>query len=65
MTIAELNSVTFIDVSKDKLDLAKSLGADLTTVHTARLEDINVVFDQMRAGTIQGRIVMEIGAASH
>lgn len=31
-----------------------------TTVHSAKLEDINDVLDQMRKGEIQGRIVLEI-----
>jgi len=30
------------------------------TVHTARLEDINDVFDQMKQGRIDGRVVLEI-----
>ena len=30
------------------------------TVHTASLEGINGVFDEMKAGDIQGRIVMKI-----
>lgn len=33
-----------------------------TTVHTARLEDINTVFDDMKKGDISGRIVLEIAA---
>jgi propanol-preferring alcohol dehydrogenase len=33
------------------------------TVHTARLEDINETFDQMRAGKIDGRVVMTIADA--
>jgi len=28
------------------------------TVHTARLDDINSIFDQMKAGRIEGRVVM-------
>ncbi|MBK0379606.1 alcohol dehydrogenase AdhP [Mucilaginibacter segetis] len=31
------------------------------TIHKARLEDINDVFDKMKAGKIDGRIVLEIG----
>ena len=31
------------------------------TVHPAKLEDINQVFDQMKKGEIDGRIVLEIG----
>ncbi|RFZ85316.1 alcohol dehydrogenase AdhP [Mucilaginibacter terrenus] len=30
-------------------------------IHTAKLEDINHVFDMMRSGDINGRIVLEIG----
>lgn len=30
------------------------------TVHTARLEDINTVLEQMKSGTIAGRIVLQI-----
>ncbi|MBO9638531.1 MAG: zinc-binding dehydrogenase, partial [Siphonobacter aquaeclarae] len=30
------------------------------TVHMARLEDINTVFDQMKKGEIEGRIVLQI-----
>ena len=30
------------------------------TVHAARLEDINEVFDQMKKGQIDGRVVLEI-----
>lgn len=33
------------------------------TVHPAKLEDINSVFDQMKKGQIDGRIVMEIAQA--
>lgn len=31
------------------------------TVHTAKLEDINTVFDTMKKGEIEGRMVLEIG----
>jgi len=31
------------------------------TVHPAKLEDINEVFDQMKKGQIDGRVVLEIG----
>nr|WP_295922808.1 alcohol dehydrogenase AdhP [uncultured Dyadobacter sp.] len=30
------------------------------TVHTARLDDINVIFDDMKAGRIEGRVVMKL-----
>ncbi|WP_159467733.1 alcohol dehydrogenase AdhP [Dyadobacter sp. 3J3] len=33
------------------------------TVHTAKLEDINSVFDKMKAGKIDGRVVMTIADA--
>lgn len=33
------------------------------TVHTAKLEDINTVFDNMKKGEIEGRIVLEIATA--
>jgi propanol-preferring alcohol dehydrogenase len=33
------------------------------TVHTAKLEDINTTFDKMRAGKIDGRVVMTIADA--
>ena len=29
-------------------------------VHVARLEDINTIFDRMKKGTIEGRIVLQI-----
>ena len=31
-----------------------------TTVHAAKLEDINTVFDDRKKGDISGRIVLEI-----
>ena len=48
-----------------RLDLQESLefardGKVKATVSTARLEDINSIFDQMEKGEIEGRIVMEI-----
>ena len=33
------------------------------TVHTAKLEDVNITFDKMRAGKIDGRVVMTIAEA--
>ena len=33
------------------------------TVHTAKLEDINTIFDEMKKGEIEGRMVMEIAEA--
>lgn len=48
-----------------RLDLQESLefardGKVKATVSSARLEDINSIFDQMEKGEIEGRIVMEI-----
>lgn len=48
-----------------RLDLQESLefardGKVKATVSTAKLEDINSIFDQMEKGEIEGRIVMEI-----
>ena len=50
-----------------RLDLQESLefardGKVKATVSTARLEDINSIFDQMEKGEIEGRIVMEIAS---
>jgi propanol-preferring alcohol dehydrogenase len=36
-------------------------GAVKATVQTERLEDINGVFDRMRAGQIEGRVVLDFG----
>lgn len=49
-------------------DLAESLsfaaeGKVAATYKTAALEDINSIFDQMKAGKIDGRIVMEIASS--
>jgi len=48
-----------------RLDLQEALafagaGKVAATVATARLEEINAVFDRMRAGTIDGRIVLDL-----
>jgi alcohol dehydrogenase, propanol-preferring len=48
-----------------RADLAESLafaaeGKVRSTFTTDRLENVNTIFDRMRAGTIDGRIVMEI-----
>ncbi|NJL15239.1 MAG: alcohol dehydrogenase AdhP [Microscillaceae bacterium] len=48
---------------QEALDFAIA-GKVKSTVSSARLEDINQVFEQMRQGTIDGRIVMQIGATS-
>ena len=50
-----------------RLDLQESLafaamGKVATTVATERLENINDVFARMRAGTIEGRIVLDLAA---
>jgi alcohol dehydrogenase, propanol-preferring len=49
-----------------RLDLQEALvfaseGAVKATVQTERLEDINGVFDRMRAGHIDGRVVLDFG----
>jgi propanol-preferring alcohol dehydrogenase len=49
-----------------RLDLQEALafageGAVTATVKTERLEDINGVFDRMRAGQIEGRVVLDFG----
>lgn len=51
-----------------RLDLQEALdfaadGAVKSHASTDSLDNINGIFDQMRAGAIEGRIVMEIGAA--
>ena len=50
-----------------RLDLQESLdfaakGKVKATVETARLEDINTVFDRMHKGQIEGRVVMDLAA---
>src|SRR5258708_24138823 len=49
-----------------RLDLQEALafageGAVKATVQTERLEDINGVSDRMRAGQIEGRLVLDFG----
>ncbi len=49
-----------------RLDLAEAVdfatrGLVRSTVETARLDDINAVFDRMRAGRINGRVVLTFG----
>lgn len=44
-------------------DMQEAIGFALegkvkTTIHTARLDDINEIFDQMKEGKIEGRVVM-------
>lgn len=46
---------------QEAIDFATE-GKVRATVHTARLEDINTIFDQMKKGQIEGRMVMEIGS---
>ncbi len=51
-----------------RIDLAECLsfaaeGKVKVTYKTAALEDINAIFDQMRAGKIDGRIVVELAKA--
>jgi len=50
-----------------RLDLQESLdfaahGKVHATVSTDRLENINEVFDRMRAGAIEGRVVLDMSA---
>ena len=44
---------------QEALDFAAE-GLVKATIHSAKLDNINQIFDQMRAGTIEGRIVMSI-----
>ncbi|UPQ82613.1 alcohol dehydrogenase AdhP [Pseudomonas knackmussii] len=44
---------------QEALDFAAE-GLVKATIHSGKLDDINVIFDQMRAGTIEGRIVMNL-----
>jgi len=48
---------------QEAIDFAVA-GKVKATIHTAKLEDINSIFDEMKKGEIQGRIVMEIAKAS-
>lgn len=63
-----LNGVTVRgSIVGSRLDLQESLtfaemGKVRATVATDRLENINAVFDRMRAGTIEGRIVLDFAA---
>ena len=48
-----------------RLDLEEALdfaaaGKVRATITSARLEDVNAVFDQMRAGGIEGRVVLDM-----
>ncbi len=50
-----------------RLDLQESLdfaadGKVKATVQTARLEDINAIFDRMHKGQIEGRIVLDMAS---
>lgn len=44
---------------QEALDFAAE-GLVKATIHSGKLDDINQIFDQMRAGTIEGRIVMSM-----
>ncbi|WP_222909897.1 alcohol dehydrogenase AdhP [Pseudomonas sp. DNDY-54] len=44
---------------QEALDFAAE-GLVKATIHSGKLDDINEIFDQMRAGTIEGRIVMNL-----
>lgn len=63
-----LNGVTVRgSIVGSRLDLQESLkfaemGKVKATVATDRLENINAVFERMRAGTIEGRIVLDLAA---
>lgn len=47
---------------QEALDFATE-GKVKATVHSRKLDEINEVFDEMRQGEIEGRMVLEIGAA--
>ncbi len=61
-----LNGVTVRgSIVGTRLDLQESLdfaadGKVKATIHTSKLEDINAIFDDMRQGNIEGRIVMDL-----
>ncbi|MNP73313.1 alcohol dehydrogenase [compost metagenome] len=44
---------------QEALDFAEE-GLVKATIHRDKLDNINGIFDQMRAGKIEGRIVVEI-----
>jgi propanol-preferring alcohol dehydrogenase len=51
-------------------DLAEALafaaeGKVRARIHRAPLEDVNGVFEELRAGTVDGRIVLDLAAAVH
>jgi alcohol dehydrogenase, propanol-preferring len=62
-----LNGITLRgSIVGTRLDLQEALsfageGSVKATVQTERLEDINSVFDRMRAGQIEGRVVIDFG----
>jgi propanol-preferring alcohol dehydrogenase len=62
-----LNGITLRgSIVGTRLDLQEALGfagegAVKATVEKARLEDINNVFERMRAGQIEGRVVLDFG----
>lgn len=45
---------------QEALDFAAE-GLVKATIHAGQLDDINQIFDQMRAGAIEGRIVLNMG----
>ena len=50
-----------------RLDLQKSLdfagdGKVKATIETASLDEVNTIFDRMKAGKIEGRMVMDLSA---
>ena len=45
---------------QEAIDFAME-GKVTTTVKSAPLEDINLIFDQMKKGQIEGRMVLDIG----
>lgn len=61
-----LNGVTVRgSIVGTRLDLQESLdfaadGKVKATIQTGKLEDINAIFDDMRQGNIEGRIVMDL-----
>jgi propanol-preferring alcohol dehydrogenase len=62
-----LNGITLRgSIVGTRLDLQEALdfageGVVRATVETARLEDINDVFERLYAGQIEGRVVLDIG----
>jgi alcohol dehydrogenase, propanol-preferring len=67
LTIMVLNGITLRgSIVGTRLDLQEALdlageGAVRATVQTARLEDVNDVFERLHAGQIEGRVVLDLG----